>query len=377
MALETDDTFSGSRLYHARIYAGLSQTDLGERVSVSHQFIAYLENGHRQPTPEVVDAIGEVCGFVPSFFYGPPLEEFRDEECHFRRRTTTPVMVRTRVLAHGTLFGQLVRYFDKKLSLPRPNVPSVRATTPEEIERAAERCRMEWGLGRDVPIDSVTRALENAGVVVTRFHGDAEKVDAFSRSGRRPILVLNADKGSATRSRFDAGHECGHLVLHGGMVTGDPERESEADRFASALLMPRAGFGREFPRSTHLDWPALFRCKKRWGVSVAAIVRRAYDLRLIEAVQYQRAYKYISAKGWRKGEPDEPAHEVPEMIPIAVNVLRKAGTSERDIAGALGWTVGTFTRVSGVQVDEEPPEAPLPGKVIRLVPKPSPQGRLL
>jgi len=367
MAQDPDRSFSGARLYHARAFAGLSQTELGERIAVSHQFIAYLEKGHRQPTSEVVDALGEVCGFLPSYFYGPPLEEFRDEECHFRRRSTTPIMVRSRVLAHGTLFGQLVRYLDKRLSLPPPNVPSVRAKIPEEIERAAERCRMEWGLGRDLPIDSMTRALENAGVVVTRLHGDAEKVDAFSRLGRRPIVVLNTDKGSASRSRFDAAHECGHLVLHGGMVTGDPEHENEADRFASALLMPRTGFVREFPRST--EWPELFRCKKRWKVSVAAVVRRAYDLRLIDAIQYQRAYKYISAKGWRKGEPDEPVPEIPEMIQIAITLLRKTGTTERDLAGALGWTIATFLRVSGVQVVDEPAEEEpsTMGKVIRLV----------
>lgn len=368
MTQDPDRSFSGARLYHARVFAGLSQTELGELVSVSHQFIAYLENEHRQPTPEVAEAIGDACGFLPSYFCGPPLEEFRDEECHFRRRATTPVMVRSRMLAHGALFGQLVRYFDKVLSLPRPNVPSIRAKVPEEIERAAERCRMEWGLGRDLPIDSMTRTLENAGVVVTRFQGYAEQVDAFSRSGRRPVVVLNTDKGSASRSRFDAAHECGHLVMHGGIVTGDHESESEADRFASALLMPRAGFVREFPRSTRLEWPALFRLKKRWKASVASIVRRAHDLRLIDAVQYQRAYKYISAKGWRKGEPDEPAHETPEMVHIAVALLRQTGTRERDLARELGWKMATFSRVSGVQVADEPAAQPSgPGKVIRLI----------
>lgn len=348
------ESFSGHRLRIARGFAGLTQAALGEKVAVSHQFIGYLETGAKLPTEILVAALAEACGFESTFFFGPTLNEFRDEECHFRRRQTTPVSVRTRVLAHGTLFGQLIDHIDGLITLPKTRVPEQRADDREAIERAAEECRQAWGLGRDVPIKSVTRALENAGVVVTRFEGSAEKVDAFSRAGRRNIVVLNTDKGSPSRSRFDLSHECGHLVMHGGLET-DTDLEKQADQFASAFLMPRAGFVREFPRSSKIDWPSMFRLKARWKVSLAALVRRAYDLRLIDAMQYQRGYKYIASKGWLKGEPEEFEAETPEIVPLAVAALEQKGHSAHAMRRDLGWSLETFIRVSGVEVEPEQP----------------------
>ena len=345
--------FSGSRLRLARAFKGLTQAELGELVAVTHQYVGYLEAGHKVPTDVLVDALAHVCGFEPSFFFGAPVEEFRDEDCHFRRRAATPVSVRTRVLAHGTLFAMLVAYVDEALSLPEDTVPSIRVETREDVERAAESCRDRWGLGKDVPIKNLTRAVERAGVVVTLFEGSSTKIDAFSRSGKRSVIVLNTDKGSPSRTRFDLSHETGHLVMHGGRITGDADSEAQADQFGSAFLMPRAGFAREFPRKARLDWPVLFRLKKRWGASVAAIVRRAYDLRLIDPATYQRGYKYMAAQGWLRGEPDELVEEHPEIIRLSLEQLEKhLGATALDVCKMLRWTAETFLDVTGIDVPD-------------------------
>jgi transcriptional regulator with XRE-family HTH domain len=120
--------FSGSRLRLARSFGGHTQAALGELVGVTHQFIGYLEAGKKTPTDLLVEAISDVCGFEPEFFFGAPIEEFRDEECHFRRRASTPVSLRARVLAHGSLFGMLVGYIDSVLKLPVDDVPTVRVS---------------------------------------------------------------------------------------------------------------------------------------------------------------------------------------------------------------------------------------------------------
>ncbi len=356
MAAPNRAEFCSSRVRLARAFNGWTQAELGEHVGVTHQYVGYLETGHKQPTPLNVEAIADATGFELGFFYQPLVEEFRDEECHFRRRTTTPVSVRTRVLAHGTLFGMLVSYIDAVVSLPDDTVPSVRVKTPEDLERAAERCRIQWGLGRDLPVKNLTRAVERAGVIVTRFDGCSTKIDAFSRSGKRNVVILNTEKDAPSRTRFDLAHETGHLVMHGGLTTGDPETEKEADRFASALLLPRAGYAREFPRGSRIDWTALFRLKTRWGASVGAQVRRAYDLRLIDAAQYQRGYKYIAAQGWLKGEPGEPQVEEPELVPLSLGQIQEHyGTSPLEVCTRLQWRPPAFERVAGIHLPPQPP----------------------
>lgn len=343
----TSPRFSGNNLRLARAYQGLTQAELGAQVEASAAYICQLEAEQRHPTEELLHALGEILGFEPSFFLLPLRDEFRDEQCHFRRRKTTPNYVRNRLLAFGTLFSTLVDYLDSVLSLPPASIPSINARGREAIEEAAEACRGHWKLGDDVPIRNMTRAIERAGVVTTRYEAQTLKIDAFSRVGRRSVVVLNADKGSASRSRYDLAHECGHLVLHQGKEAGAPEMEDEANIFASAFLLPRKGFRREFQPVARIDFNSLLSLKRRWGVSVAAIIRRAYDLSLLSPVQYRRAYQQLHYRGWDKGEPAEPVMEAPEVMPRAFDALQAMGIAPADVARHLSWSPGVMTEVSG------------------------------
>ena len=52
--------------------------------------------------------------------------------------------------------------------------------------------------------------MENDGIVVSRIHIGAEKLDAFSQWSsfhKIPFVVLSRDKASAVRQRFDAAHK--------------------------------------------------------------------------------------------------------------------------------------------------------------------------
>lgn len=357
--------FLGQKLRLARTFHGLTQKQLAETVSVSHVLVHHLETGGRRPSDSVLQALSEALSVTPPFFDAPITDEFRDEDCHFRKRATTPVSVKSRVLAHGTLFNSLVMFIDESVALPERNVQQFDAGTAEDLERAAERCRMGWGLGLDSPITHMARVLENAGVVVTRFEGH-KKVDAFSRPGARFVVVLNAEKGSASRTRWDMAHELGHLVLHAGAIAGDPAQEDEAHRFAGAFLLPRSGFLREFPHMQRLAWDVIWRLKKRWSVSAAAIIRRAYDLGRIDAIAYRSAYKYLHYRGWAKDEPFEPELEHPELVRNALRFMQdEEGITSQRVANALGWTMPMLEKVAGNVLPPQPPAAePGDGTVI-------------
>lgn len=344
--MASNEGFSGERLRLARVFNGLSQAELGARVEVTHASISQVETGQRQPGPIVVDRLAVTLGFERSFFFHPPPAEFREDECHFRRRKTTPLGVRNRVLASGTLFNELLALLEASVRLPAYNVPNIRPTNPEEIEAAAERCRDVWGLGLEAPVKNVARALERAGIVIARFAAGAGKVDAFSRAGARGVVVLNTDKASTSRARYDKSHEAGHLVMHTGLGVSE-DREAEANRFASAFLMPRAAFVREFPCSSgriRFDDP-LIKMKIRWKASLAAIVRRAFDLKLITAAQYEAAFKQYYARLLHRGEPAEPPDEPPELVALAFSVLEEQEVTRAEVAQRLGWTPSVLMRI--------------------------------
>jgi Zn-dependent peptidase ImmA (M78 family) len=139
-------------------------------------------------------------------------------------------------------------------------------------------------------------------VVVLRLAFDSSQIDAFSVAfADRPVVVLASDKSDRARSRFDAAHELGHLVLHSSEIWGMPDVERQAHSFAAAFLMPRDQIYSELP--THVDWPRLFQLKRRWQVSLAALLMRARALGRLSASAYLGAIKTASARGWRRVEP--------------------------------------------------------------------------
>ena len=363
-------TFVGERLRLARLFHALSQEELGSAVSLTRQFVHQLESGARRPAADVLAALAFRLEVSPEFLHKPLVSRVQNEQTHFRKRRTTPVGIAEQVLAFGSLFEELVNLVETFVELPDVNFPSCDPSGIASIESAAAECRSQWGLRPNAPIENIVRALESAGAVVTTFPGVSEKVDALSMARKRPLIVLNRAKDSPGRRRFDLAHECGHIVLHQGIETGTPEREAEADQFASALLMPRVGFASEFnavgPRG-ELRWSELYALKQRWGVSVRAVIYRGHSLGLIDPIQYRRANVYLNKTGQAKHERHDELipDESPEVLSMALEVMRASlGISSEALASRLGVSLPMLRRLAGGLVTL--PEGAVPTNVTSL-----------
>jgi Zn-dependent peptidase ImmA (M78 family)/transcriptional regulator with XRE-family HTH domain len=358
-----NEAFWGERLQIAREFRGLTQKQLSEQVAASPALISLCEKGKKPfPARDLVEAFGAVLGFHPEFFYGAIEDLFREEECSMRHRRATAEGLKAKIRAHGTLIGIVIRKLRSVLTFPQQNIPRIPASSDEEIESAAEECRKYWGLGLDRPIKGIGRVLEHAGVVIVPNLVKSD-VDAFSRCGPTALIFLNQAIQSTSRWHFDIGHECGHLVMHFGVPTGTVETEDAANRFSSAFLMPRKSFARDFQMMTDFDWKHIFALKRRWNASAQAIVRRAYGLGLLGAVEYRKAYKYMSWKGWTgNGEPEEPTFQEPELLSIAINSLgNKVPLTVDALCKELHFTRETFQDITGFAV---PLSKPKPVEVI-------------
>jgi Zn-dependent peptidase ImmA (M78 family)/transcriptional regulator with XRE-family HTH domain len=350
-----DDGFAGEQLRLARLAHGMSLDELGQRVAVSRQYLNQLEMGTKPPTSEMTAALADVLGVTPRFFAPTARPPVHAEQCHFRKQATTPASVTSQVLARGTLLDRFIARLDTVLELPKVDFPQIPVSSAEDIEAAAEACRRHWGLGLSGPITNMTRVVENAGAIVAHFSGISDRVDALSMDRPRPLIIRSEAKPSACRLRFDIAHECGHLVMHRGIQTGDRETEGQAHRFASAFLLPRGAFAREFPSGRYLNWSAIFDLKLRWKVSARAIIRRAYDLGLITADRYRSGNIHLNRNGQAKVElhDDNIVLETPEVFTSAFAALASTRHDAlRDLAESVAMRDGMFERLLG---------QPLPG----------------
>lgn len=360
--MKDDVTFYGDKLRLARLLNGFKQKELGEKVAVSRQFIHQMEGGTKHPASDVLNALCEVLRVECDFFHTPVGNDVKFEQCHFRKRRTTPVSLANRVQAFSTIFEQLVEYINELLDLPTKAIPNIDPTgecfTNEEIERAAEKCRKCWKIGVDTPISRMTRVLERAGVVITQFDGVSDKVDALSLNRKYPIIVRNTAKESVCRMRFDLAHECGHFVLHDGIETGDKQTEDEANKFASAFIFPRVAFAREFPNMTgkRINWNLVYQLKLRWGMSARAIIYRANFLGLISAQQYRSANVYLNRSGQTKVEKfdDQIEPEQPELLTNAMQVMQhQLGIGFSYVANELRISTAMLSEITGIQPSDD------------------------
>lgn len=171
-------------------------------------------------------------------------------------------------------------------------------------ERLAQKIHEDNpALALPVPVDDVARAVGIAEIV-------ADDSDSFEG-----VLVTNAEKSvgtiayrassAAERVRFTIGHEVGHFLIptHTGKIQCTPghmlafegrakakDRESEANRFAAELLMPRRRFGVELDAFGELDLRHAVALGSRYGVSLEAALLRIVELTAHEcAIVFSRS----------------------------------------------------------------------------------------
>jgi Zn-dependent peptidase ImmA (M78 family) len=320
--------FYPARLALARKLRRKTKIALAETTGLSLRILNAYEQGDKNPSESALQILANALQFPLEFFLAGDIEEPHPDEATFRALKSLRASERDAALAAGALAVEVSKWINRHFQLPEPNIPSLRGYPPEE---AAEALRAEWGLGQR-PINNMVHLLEARGVRVFSLPASLS-VDAFSLWDVSIPFVFLTTENSGERGRMDAAHELGHLTLHQHAPPAARDAEMQADRFASAFLMPRASVFASAPGTPTL--PALIRLKQNWMVSVAALVHRLRSLDLISEWHYRTLCIELSVQGYRKNEPNGIQRETSQVLNKVFAALRDDGVSRSEIAGEL------------------------------------------
>lgn len=302
-----------SRLRLARSRRGLSLTRLAALSGISTRSLSAYESGDVTPSAGAIATLADHLEVNEDFFSREEVEMIGVDGVSFRKLSKTTAGQRDAALAGATMTLELADWLEQKYLLPSPSIDGFVGHDPETT---AEMVRAAWLLG-DRPIPNLLHLVEAHGVRVFSVTADTREIDAFSfwRNGI-PFIFLSTTK-SAERQRFDLAHELGHLILHGDFAVSPQgrERESEANAFAAAFLVPADGVLSQGMRGASVA--RILKCRSHWKVSAMALANRLHQVKLLTDWQYRSTCIELAQLGYRTSEPGS------DLVPETSQVLRK------------------------------------------------------
>ena len=321
--------FTPSRLTLARKRRRLTKKALAEQIYVTAHTVLRYESGEIVPPDETLGRLANVLLFPVEFFSAPDIDPLPEDAASFRSMSTMSAKERDAALAAGSIAYLFADWVEMRFGLPTFDAIDFEGDSPDV---AAHSLRERWGLGEQ-PIKNMAQLLEFKGVRLFSMAENTISVDAFSVwRGEKPYVFLNTMK-SAERSRHDAAHELGHLILHRhGGPTGR-QAEDEAEQFASSFLMPQADVEATIPRVRTLN--QIIEAKKRWGVSVMSLIVRLGRLKILSEWQYRTFAIQATEAGYRKTEPFGLRRETSVVWQKVLTALWNERVTKEEIARQL------------------------------------------
>ena len=309
----------GERLRRFRLARSMSLEDLEAAIDglVSRQTLSKYEHGKLQPAATTLNQIADALGVKSAQLWGEP-------PCHvewiaFRKRARLGKRAQERIQSfvaeelEKRVQLQEQIYEGNALEFPVLSVP---VRNLEDTEEAALTLRNTLNLGID-PIANLIDVLGDHYIHIIEVEAD-EAFDGISALARdndnKPLAAAIATRSGVPgdRQRLNITHELGHLVLD---LHNDVDQEKAAFRFGAAFLVPAEQLRRDVgEKRNRIQKSELFYLKKRYGMSIQAILFRLRDLGVITDAYYKKWCIQINKFGWKKHEPSEIPREKPERF---------------------------------------------------------------
>lgn len=320
---------------------GMTQAEVAEKMAklsaasaggtVSQGYVSRAEKGRLAVSGERLELYAQALECLPALLcLDPQVADMGIGLVHHRKKAALSAPALRRIHAQLALTRLHVQSLLDLTGASEAQFPTIEVDDANPPYEAAAAVRDAWGLPKG-PVRNLVGWIERAGGIVLLRDLNSDHLDAISQwpAGRGPLLLVNS-RAPGDRLRFSIAHELGHVTMH--RVPGETgQQEREADEFAAAFLMPASDIREHF--TDGVDLVRLETLKARWGVSMAALLRRAHSLGAITDWQYRNVTIEMSALGYRSVEPGEVDREQPTAVHDAVEQAERENlASGEDLA---------------------------------------------
>ncbi len=342
--------FKGERLKNARLFRGLTLTELANQTDISKQSISLYENNSNHPDHERVLRMASTLKVPYDYFFQKDSCRALTEVTYFRSFASATKMERTSQSIKLEFVAKMYKALSEYIAFPQWDVPTIdfsvddyevsienQSEVSTEIELLAKEVRKYWGISNE-PIKNLQLLLESKGLIITGFDTHEDKIDAFSQrttieNGDVFLLAVSLGQRPEGRIRFDIAHELGHILLHPWsenleLISKDEfkQREKQANMFASSFLLPKSSFGKEV-RAHPTDLKYYQYLKPKWKMSIQAMIYRSNQLGIITNNQFQYLMRQISKNGWRTKEPGDKPYYIKVIITVFLGDVKPQAVS--------------------------------------------------
>lgn len=300
----------GTRLSAARKMCGLSLQKLVDKLDfpMSKQALNKYEQGLIKPNSEMVIAFSKALNMPADYFFSSPQVNVELSNIDYRKHKSILTKTEQNAIEERAKEA-LERYFELE------NIIGITEKceyfeyssvilTSEDVEKAAEKLRLDWNLGND-PITDVVEMLEDKGYKVLELDAP-ESCDALKAvSNDRKVILLNKNTTTIVRKRLSALHELAHhaLLFHENLT--EKEEEKLCNAFAGAVLYPAEMVKKDLVgQRQKIYYNELKIIKERWGISFPAIINRAKKCHLMNdyyaqqfIIDYRKNYVHKNEPG--------------------------------------------------------------------------------
>lgn len=286
----------------ARESRGITQAELADKLQISIGKMSKVETADQTLNEEAMEKLCEALKYPKSFFYQQG--EALPMSLNFRKRAVVAQKLLVPLEAKINIHRLHVETLVKAMKMEAPKIPILdieKYDTPQEVARQLRRI---WKVPKGT-IENMTELLESNGIIIIQSDFNTERVDSKTilTEGKYPIIVINKLM-QTDRLRFSLAFELAHLVMH---VFTSPsfkrDLDHEANEFAAEFLLPEKEVIKDLQGDISIA--LLADLKRKWKVSMQALLYRADDLGLLTYNQKRYLLGQFNTLQIRRREPPE------------------------------------------------------------------------